>query len=128
MSFLSSSSSKSSGSVLTLFASYCSSSQTIISSKPLYRALSISKVALKVLLATDDEVELLPGHGGVDDEGRCIIIVLGFYICFQLSSSYYYYFFDLIIDSLVYSQFVKRFVYQSLRDFLFFVHNNVLTM
>jgi hypothetical protein len=52
--------------------------------KALYRAFSISKVALKVLLATDDEVELLPGHGVVvDDEGHCIIIVLDFYICFQ---------------------------------------------
>jgi hypothetical protein len=39
--------------------------------KALYRSFSISKVALKVLLATDDEVELLPGHGGVDDEGHC---------------------------------------------------------
>ena len=46
MSFLISSSSKSSGSVLTLCASYCSSSRTIVSLKALYRAFSISKVAL----------------------------------------------------------------------------------
>ena len=78
-------------------ASYCSSSRTIVALKATYRTISILKVAFKVLLTTDDEVELTPEHGGVDDDGHrhydfCIIIGLGF-ICFQLSSSSF--FFDL---------------------------------
>ena len=56
-----------------------------------YRAFSISKVALKVILATDDEVELLPRHSGVDDEGHCIIIVLGFYT-YMLQIIFFFFF------------------------------------
>ena len=35
-----------------------------------YRTISILKVAFEVLLTTDDEVESLPEHGGVDDQGH----------------------------------------------------------
>jgi hypothetical protein len=35
--------------------------------KALYRTISILKVAFEDLLTTDDDVELLPEHGGVDD-------------------------------------------------------------
>jgi hypothetical protein len=38
--------------------------------KELYRTIRILKVAFKVLLTTDDEVELLPEHDGVDDDGH----------------------------------------------------------
>ena len=53
-----------------LCASYCSSSRTIVSLKALYRTISILKVAFKVLLTTEDEVELLPEHGCLDDDGH----------------------------------------------------------
>ena len=53
-----------------LCAYYCSSSPTIVSLKALYRIISILKVTFEVLLTTDDEVELLPEHDGVDDDGH----------------------------------------------------------
>ena len=39
---------------------------TYVSLKATYRTICILKVAFEVLLTTDDEVELLPEHGGVE--------------------------------------------------------------
>jgi hypothetical protein len=53
-----------------LCASYCSSSQTIVSLKALYRTISFLKVPFEVLLTTEGEAELLPEHDGIDDDGH----------------------------------------------------------
>jgi hypothetical protein len=39
----------------------------IVSLKALYRTISILKVAFEDIMTTDDEVELPPEHGGIDD-------------------------------------------------------------
>ena len=50
--------------------SHCSSSRTKVSLRAPNRTISILKLAFEFLLTTDDEVESLPEHGGVDDQGH----------------------------------------------------------
>ena len=51
-------------------AFYCSSSRTIVSLKTLFKTIDISKISFEVLLTTtEDEVELHPEHGDVEDNG-----------------------------------------------------------
>ena len=51
-------------------AFYCSSSRTIVSLKTLFKTIDISKISFDVLLiTTEEEVELHPEHGDVEDNG-----------------------------------------------------------
>jgi hypothetical protein len=38
--------------------------------KALFRTISILKVAFENLLTPDDDIEPIPKHGGVDDDGH----------------------------------------------------------